>query len=113
MTYLTISLLAFSALLAASGQLLFKVGARDATSLTDFLNLPIGIGLVFYTCSTAIWIYALSYSKLVNVYAFTALTFVLVYAGGVLIIGERIAVAGIVGIFLILCGLYLITSFNA
>ncbi len=112
MTYLTIALLTFSALLAASGQLLFKVGARDATSLVDFINLPICVGLVFYACSTAIWIYALSYSKLVNVYAFTALTFVLVYAGGVFIIGERIALAGLVGIILILVGLWLITSFN-
>jgi multidrug transporter EmrE-like cation transporter len=113
MTHLTILLLTFSAVLAASGQLLFKVGAREANSLVDFFNLPIIIGLVFYACSTAIWIYTLSYSKLVNVYAFTALTFVLVYAGGVFIIDEEIALAGMVGIFMILVGLYLITSFNA
>jgi drug/metabolite transporter (DMT)-like permease len=113
MTYITITLLTFSAFLAATGQLLFKVGARDAASLADFFNIPIVIGLVFYAVSTAIWIYALSFSKLVNVYAFTALTFVLVYAGGVFIIGEKLAMQGVLGIVMILIGLYLITSVSA
>ena len=55
-------------------------------------------------------IYVLSFEKLVNVYAFTALTFVLVYVGGVLVLKESITFNGAVGIFLVLLGLYLITQ---
>ena len=63
--------------------------------------------------STAIWIYALSSEKLVNVYAFTALSFVLVYLGGVMVLGETISKSGIVGVLLVLTGLFLLTTSNA
>lgn len=112
MTRATIIMLTLSAFSAAAGQLLFKVGARDSSSWIDFINLPILCGLVLYCAATGLWIYTLSYVKLVNVYAFTALTFVLVYAGGVAILGERISTAGAMGVFLVLSGLYLITNYN-
>ena len=44
----------------------------------QFLNVPIALGLSLYLCGTVLWIYVLSKEKLVVVYAFTALTFVLV-----------------------------------
>ena len=95
---------------AAAGQVLFKFGAHGHVRPLDFLNLPIVAGLVFYVLGTGIWIYVLSYEKLTNVYAFTALTFVLVYLAGVFLIGEKIALSAFIGIVLVLAGLYLIVA---
>ena len=86
----TVILLTLAAISAASGQLLFKVGANGVQTLSGYLNLSILAGLVLYGFGTMVWIYALSSELLVNVYAFTALTFVLVYLGGVLLLGETI-----------------------
>lgn len=113
MSRFSIFLLTLAAFSAAGGQLLFKIGARGKEELIQFFNFPILLGLMLYGAGTLIWIYALSYEKLVNVYAFTALTFVLVYMGGIFIINEKISMAGIVGVGFVLGGLYLITSYNS
>jgi drug/metabolite transporter (DMT)-like permease len=105
-------LLISAALLAAAGQMLFKIGATDRARLIEYLNPAIIVGLLCYALSTVAWIYTLSSEKLVNVYAFTALSFVLVYAGGVTLLGETLTGAGIVGIVLIMAGLFLLTTSN-
>jgi multidrug transporter EmrE-like cation transporter len=110
---LSIILLTVAAFAASAGQLLFKVGAQGRQQLLDFINPPVAAGLVLYGLGTAIWIYVLSSEKLVNVYAFTALTFVLVYLGGIFLIGEKASPVGVIGILLILSGLYLLMRFNA
>ena len=110
MDRITIIILTLAAVFAAIGQLLFRVGANGRQEIMDFINFPIFLGLIFYAVGTIIWIYALATEKLVNVYAFTALTFVLVYIGGVGLLGERLHYAGMVGILLVLAGLYFITS---
>ena len=109
MSLSSILLLTFAAFSAASGQLLFKIGANGKEQFIDFFNLQIFIGLILYGLGTIIWIYALSFEKLVNVYVFTALTFALVYLGGVIILGETLNYPGIAGVLLVLSGLYLIT----
>lgn len=78
----------------------------------EFLNGYIVAGLVLYAVGTVLWIYALSFEKLVNVYAFTALTFVLVLVGAVLGLGEKMSAPGALGVALVLAGLYLLTSHN-
>jgi len=98
---------------AATGQLLFRVGAKGNTGLIGFLNMPIFAGLCLYAVGTGLWIYALSFEKLVNVYAFTALTFVMVYIGGVVILGERLSAMALVGVLVVLGGLYLIVNNTA
>jgi undecaprenyl phosphate-alpha-L-ara4N flippase subunit ArnE len=110
MDRITIIILTLAAVFAAIGQLLFRVGANGRQEIMDFINFPIFLGLIFYAAGTIIWIYALANEKLVNVYAFTALTFVLVYIGGVGLLGERLHYAGMVGVLLVLAGLYFITS---
>lgn len=109
MTRLTIILLTIAAFSAASGQMLFRIGARGNETLHAYFNFSILIGLLLYGIGTTVWIYALSKETLVNVYAFTALTFVLVYLGGVFLLGEHIDLRKTIGIFLVLLGLYLIT----
>lgn len=106
-------LLSFAAFSAAIGQLLFRVGAEGRTLFVEFINLPIITGLCFYAAGTAIWIYALSQEKLVDVYAFTALTFVLVYIGGVILLKESIDLMGGLGVALVLVGLYFITRVSS
>jgi len=97
---------------AASGQLLFRVGARGREGLTAFVNFPILLGLTCYAIGTALWIYALSSESLVNVYAFSALTFALVYLGGVALLGETLTAGAVAGVGLVLAGLYLIVRFG-
>ena len=110
MTRMTIFLLTVSSVSAAVGQLLLKKGADGRSEIIDFINAPLILGLAFYAGGVVIWIYALSLEKLVNVYAFTALTFVLVYAGGAFLLHEHISKTAIAGIVLILVGLYLVAA---
>jgi drug/metabolite transporter (DMT)-like permease len=109
---MTIFLLTISSVSAAVGQLLLKRGADGRSEIVDFINAPLILGLAFYAGGVVIWIYVLSIEELVNVYAFTALTFVLVYLGGAFLLHEHISRAAIVGIALILAGLYLIAVFD-
>jgi drug/metabolite transporter (DMT)-like permease len=112
MNKVTVAILSLAAFFAAGGQLLFRVGARGRLHWQDFVNAPLLLGLLLYVCGTFIWIYALSKESLVNVYPFTALTFVLVYAGSFALMHERISSAGLAGVGFVLFGLYLMTNFN-
>jgi drug/metabolite transporter (DMT)-like permease len=95
---------------AAIGQILFRLGARDRVSFLAFVNPYIALGMVFYGLGMAAWIYALSREQMVAVYAFTALTFVLVYLGGVFLLGEHINTTKSMGVALVIAGLYFLTS---
>jgi drug/metabolite transporter (DMT)-like permease len=99
-----------ASLAAACGQLLLKVGAQHKSHAVDFLNTPIAIGLLLYLLGTVLWIFVLSKEKLVVVYAFTALTFVLVYLGAVLTLGESLTLKAGGGVVLVLAGLYLLAG---
>ena len=109
MSKYSILLLTTASFSAAIGQLLFRVGAKGNLQFVEFFNIPIFLGLGFYALGTVIWIYALSQENLVDVYAFTALTFVLVYLGGVWLLSEPVDAATISGVLIVLLGLYIIT----
>ena len=110
MTRTTGLILAAASLAAAGGQVLFKVGAQHRTHFAAFINVPILLGLLLYGLGTALWIYALSQEKLVVVYAFTILTFALVYIGSVLLLGETLTLKACCGVALVLGGLFLLTA---
>jgi len=112
MDKITVALLLTAAFSAAAGQLFFKIGATGKERFLDFINMPVAAGLALYAISTILWIYVLSGEKLVNVYAFTALSFVLVFLGGGLLLGEEITLPAMGGVLLVLSGLYIITTFN-
>lgn len=112
MSQISVLLLTLAAVAAAGGQLMFKVGAHGRENWIEFLNISLLIGILLYGFGTLIWIYVLSKESLVNVYAFTALSFVLVYLGGVMLLGERLAVGGMIGILFVLAGLYIITHYG-
>ena len=97
-------------LLASFGQVLFKLGATGRSSFAAFLNIWTFAGLACYGVGTVLWIYALSRAPLTLVYPFTALTFVFVYAAGVLFLGETTSPKALAGMGLVLAGLYLMSS---
>ena len=103
-------LLLGASIAAAIGQLLFRVGARDKIGLLAFVNPYIIGGLLFFAAGTVAWIYALSKAQMVTVYAFTALTFILVYGGGVFLLGEQLTYWKSVGITLVIVGLFFVTN---
>jgi undecaprenyl phosphate-alpha-L-ara4N flippase subunit ArnE len=104
-----LSLLA-GTLFAAAGQVLFKIGAAGRETIASFFNSWILGGLLAYAIGTLLWIYALSKVRLTVVYPFTALTFVLVYLFGILILREPAASKALVGVAMILVGLFLIST---
>jgi len=112
MSRVSLFLLLFSTFSAASGQVLLKLGAVGRVQFSEYINIEIFLGLVFYGLSTLIWIYVLSTEKLVNVYVFTALTFVLVYLAGVTILQEKLTIQAIAGIVMVIVGIYLIVKYN-
>lgn len=97
-------------LCAALGQVALKIGADGRVRPLEFINGWIILGLFSYAVGTALWIYCLSKANLTIVYAFAALTFVMVYLAGFIVLGERLAFRGILGAALVLCGLVLIMS---
>lgn len=100
-----ILLMFLSALMAASGQLMLKLGAEaGGRSVSDFINLKIFLGLSFYFLGMLIWIYCLSRVPLSLVYAFTALTFCLVYVFAWMFLGERLYPLSSIGLVLIFVG---------
>ena len=103
-------LLALAAALAACAQLMFKIGASGRSDLWSFVNGWILGGLFCYGLGTVIWVYSLSKAPLNVVYPFTSLTFVLVFAGSALVIGESASPRSIAGVAIILVGIYLVSS---
>jgi drug/metabolite transporter (DMT)-like permease len=110
MSSMSLLLLTLSAVSASVGQLLFKVGAKGHTQFSEFLNPYIVLGAVLYGAATAVWIFVLSREPLVKVYAFTTLTFALVYIGGVFFLKETLTTTAIFGVLLVLTGLYCIVN---
>jgi drug/metabolite transporter (DMT)-like permease len=104
-----ISALVGGAICAAAGQLLLAAGARGRTEMLSFLNVSIIAGLGLYALGTVFWIYSLSRAQLIQVYPFTALTFVLILLSGILFFDENLGVHGFCGIILVLIGLFLLT----
>lgn len=100
--------LVVGSILASAGTVLLKLGASGRTTLFSFINPLIVTGLVMYGLGAACWIYGMSQQKLINVYPFTMLTFVIVYLTGVLGLGERPTRVGLVGVALMLLGLVLV-----
>ena len=110
MTPRVLACLVAGCLCAAFGQVFFKLGATGRESLAAFVNGWILLGLLLYGLGTVLWIYALSKASLTVVYPFTALTFVLVYVAGTAWLGEPLAAKALVGVALVLVGLFFIAS---
>lgn len=112
MKTLSIALLTIAAGCAASGQLLFKLGAEGNTRFIEYLNLSTLSGLALYIIGALLWIYALSFEKLLYVYSYSILTFVLVCIGGVVFLNESLPLGSWMGIAFVFTGLCILSYFN-
>jgi len=96
--------------LAALGQVCFKMGADGHAALADFVNPWIFTGLALYGAGTLVWILTLAAVPLTVLYPFAALTYVLVNVLAVSVLGEQLTARGIAGTALVLVGLFLVAS---
>ncbi len=104
MTPALLAVLAASALCAASGQILLKLGASGREQALDFVNAPVLAGLALYAVGMALWLVALSKLPLYVVYPFTLLTLVLVGILAAALLGERPSATALIGWALIVAG---------
>jgi multidrug transporter EmrE-like cation transporter len=107
MTYPYLAITAAS-ILGAAGQILLSLGAKGNQDFNQYLNMRVAGGLLIYGIATMAWIFALSRLPLNLAYAFTALTFILVYAGSALLLHEPIRPWPLTGVALIATGFLLI-----
>lgn len=103
-------LLLLACLTAAAGQMLLKAGANGRGHWLEFVNWQVALGLGGYAISTLLWMYCLSKLPLRVVYPYTALTFLLVVVGAVVLFGERAGWRSGAGTVMVLAGLLLIMS---
>lgn len=101
-----------STVLAAIGQILFRVGAKGREQPLDFINAAVIAGIACYGLSTVLWIWSLSRAPLIYVYPFTMLTFVFVYLGSAALLGEHLPLRAMLGLALMMGGLVIVASAN-
>ena len=120
MTLPAFVLVFISVSLSATAQTSFKYGLSklvinpDASLLikaASMLFSPFVLGgLALYGVGTVLWLFALKQLDLSLVYPFVAISFVLVFLSGILILGEPVSVAKVAGLLLIVTGLVVLSQ---
>lgn len=113
-----IALLAGYATAMAGGQLLFKMAAVRGSGASAPAERIAGIlfngyfvvALALYAALTVLWVWILSFTPLSRAYPFVALAFALTPALASLVFGEPASFRLILGVTLVLCGLYFIAT---
>lgn len=115
-------ILIFTNLLVVSGQMLMKQGMTKIGSFSSmpfssflvktFLSPLIVAGISFYVVSTVLWLMLLSRVNLSIAYPGVSLGYILILFVSWFFLKETISVYQIVGIFLIIAGIYLIYVIN-
>lgn len=91
-------LLFMSSVCAAFGQIFLKKGA------SSLFNYELAFGLALYVVGFVLWVYCLAKVSLTVVYAFTLLTFILVFILANFFFNEKITLLSCIGIGLIFLG---------
>lgn len=117
LTITQILLLLGYAVAMAGGQLIFKLAANRATpdgSLTDrvfgLINLYFVLAVLLYAVLSVLWVWILTFTPLSRAYPFVALAFAITPVFGVLIFAEPLSTKLLIGIGLILCGLFFVAG---
>ena len=100
----------FCALLGSAGQIFFKLGSNKITeNLSSWLtNWQIILGMGIYGLSAILFIIALKYGKLSVLYPVIATTYIWVTMISYYIFKEQINYSNWIGVFLIICGVFMI-----
>jgi len=112
-----VALVAYAAAMAG-GQLLFKTAALRGAGegplgerMAGFLlNGYFFVALILYAALTVLWVWILSFTPLSRAYPFVALAFALTPALGGLFFAEPLSMRLVIGIVLILCGLFFVAG---
>ncbi len=101
-------------ILLVTGQVLWKIGLQHAGGIKPD-NIPALVlspyiisGIVLYIAATFIWFVVLSKAALSAVYPLQSLAYVLGAVLGLVIFKENVPVIRWIGIFVVICGVYLI-----
>ena len=97
-------LIFLSSVCASFGQICLKLGSSDKTHLYDFLNATNLLGCVLYFIGLMLWIFSLSKLPLSVVYAFTLLTFFMVFVLSHFLLDESISKIAVLGLGFIFIG---------
>ena len=100
----------FCALLGSMGQTFFKIGSKKISVhlLSWFTNWQIILGMSLYGLSAILFIVALKYGKLSILYPIIATSYIWVTLISHYILKEQINYFNVIGIFLIICGVFMI-----
>jgi len=109
-------LLAVYAVGMTGGQILFKLAASSLTgtigerSLALVQNLYFLSALALYGALSVFWVWILTFTPLSRAYPFVALAFALTPALGAWLFDEAVSLRLIIGMLLIICGLFFVTG---
>jgi undecaprenyl phosphate-alpha-L-ara4N flippase subunit ArnF len=111
----TLILVAGSVLFSVAGQLLLKSGTQRVAAhptflLAAFRDVHVVAGLAAWVASTLCWLYVLRVAPLSRAYGLTSLTYVLIFLASVLVLGEQVRRAHVLGTVLIVAGIACLLS---
>lgn len=122
MYYTLIPLIILTALLNTAAQLVLKAGMEKIGEFNFALNniLPIGLKVVFspfiitgifiYVLSLTLWLLVLSRVPVGIAYPMSSMAFIFNAIGAYFIFDEHLAFPQVIGIFVIIFGVYLLTQ---
>ncbi|MDP8201117.1 MAG: EamA family transporter [Candidatus Tenebribacter burtonii] len=100
----------FCAFLASLGQTFFKIGSKtvNANLISWIFNWRIILGMCLYGLSAVLFIIALKHGKLSILYPIIASSYIWVMVISHFILKEQINYFNWIGVFLIICGVFMI-----
>jgi drug/metabolite transporter (DMT)-like permease len=112
----SVGILIASVLLAAAGQLIFKLALNgigtlelSVDGLLKLFTAPLfWIGLVIYGASAFTWLLALMKADLSFAYPFLSISYIFVTLAGIFILQERVLMPRLVGVAIIVVGLFIV-----
>jgi multidrug transporter EmrE-like cation transporter len=108
-----------SIILGAGGQVVMKMGTSQVSTtglsflallLKYFTNIPILSGLLLYTLSAVVWIFAISKVQLSIAYPMVASGYVLVVLLSYLLLHEPVSSLRVLGLMTIVAGVIIIAN---
>jgi len=105
-----------NALLAATGQVLWKIGVngKNLLSLPNIIEIMLSpyilTGLLIYGITTFLWLYLLSKADVSYIYPIQSLVFVIIILAGAFLFGENISINRWIGLTVICIGVFILAS---
>lgn len=100
-----------SSLMGSAGQLCLKIGVNHYLKGQPWLGVgKISLGVLFYALGFGLWLIVLSKLPLSNAYPVLALNFVFVLIGSTFILGEPLTTAKVIGVSLIVIGVWIAST---